>query len=51
METDSEGFLRPVVQTEKCIDCNRCQRACPILAERSLPEGAAAAYAAINADE
>lgn len=31
MHTDDEGFLYPEVDTEKCIDCGLCEKACPIL--------------------
>lgn len=28
--TDAEGFLRPVIDDEKCIKCGLCQTVCPI---------------------
>lgn len=51
MKQDEEGFLRPAVDTEKCIECNLCQRVCPIMKDYSMPDGRIVAYAAINADE
>lgn len=30
MEKKSKGFLYPVIDTIKCINCNKCQRGCPI---------------------
>lgn len=30
MEADSEGFLRPVIDSAKCISCGKCQKICPI---------------------
>lgn len=31
MQPDDEGFLRPVINHEKCINCGRCEKACPII--------------------
>lgn len=31
MEEDSEGFLYPVVDESRCIDCGLCERVCPII--------------------
>ena len=31
MELDNNGFLFPVVNQEKCVDCKLCQITCPIL--------------------
>lgn len=28
---DAAGFPSPFIQTEKCIDCGACERACPVL--------------------
>lgn len=33
MKTDSEGFLYPYINNDKCIQCKQCQRACPSLNE------------------
>ena len=30
MMPDEEGFLYPVVDLEKCIDCGKCDRVCPV---------------------
>lgn len=30
MDTDSEGFIYPVIDKEKCIDCKLCEKVCPI---------------------
>lgn len=29
METDTEGFLYPVIDKKKCINCGLCQKVCP----------------------
>ena len=34
MEYDSEGFLFPVVDKEKCINCNKCVNVCSIFFEK-----------------
>ncbi len=31
MEFDNEGFLCPKIEQESCIECGRCQKACPVL--------------------
>ncbi len=30
MQPDEEGFLRPVVQEETCVDCGLCIKVCPV---------------------
>ncbi len=44
MEADAEGFLYPHIDDKKCISCDKCEKVCPIKAERyvdidSLPKG------------
>ena len=29
MSPDSEGFIMPVIDENKCIDCGKCLRQCP----------------------
>lgn len=46
MEYDGEGFLRPAVSDDKCVDCGLCQRKCPVnKKESALPFNTYAAYA------
>ena len=43
MEPDKEGFLYPVVDRNKCIECNACNRICPIqnpVREKEKPQKA-----------
>lgn len=30
-ETDSEGFVYPEVNMEKCVDCSLCEKVCPLI--------------------
>ena len=30
MKPDEEGFLYPVINSEKCVHCYRCIKVCPI---------------------
>ena len=35
MRADQEGFVRPVVDEKRCVECGLCTKACPVL---SAPE-------------
>lgn len=35
MQSDEEGFLRPVINENQCIKCNLCRKTCPINKKRS----------------
>lgn len=51
MEEDEEGFRYPIVQQEKCIQCEACSRVCPVI--HSIPDAKEQmpyTYAAINED-
>lgn len=50
MQTDSEGFKYPVVNTEKCISCNLCKKICPISNDR-IESKPLLFFAAKNLDE
>lgn len=36
MEEDSEGFLYPQIDEQKCIRCYQCMGVCPIKAAKSI---------------
>lgn len=51
MKEDEEGFRYPIVQQEKCIQCEACSHVCPVI--DSIPEAKGETpdtYAAINED-
>ena len=35
MEADCEGFLLPIIDGNKCIECHLCEKTCPILTSKS----------------
>ncbi len=50
MEYDGEGFLYPKIDKEKCINCGKCEKVCPVINEyKDGKKGTA--YACINKDE
>lgn len=51
MKEDREGFLQPLVDTNRCIGCHKCERICPILNPEEKKYYETKAFAAINLDE
>ena len=50
MEIDDEGFWYPKVDNTKCVDCNKCEKVCPILNKTEV-KSLKKAYACYNLDE
>ncbi len=50
MVADHEGFLRPQIDAEKCVQCHACEHACPIL-HPGEPDATPTCYAARTKDE
>lgn len=47
MTSGRKGFLYPQIDPEKCVDCGRCQKACPVLhSEKLFRQEPPAAFAA-----
>lgn len=48
MRPDEEGFLYPEIDNGKCINCNLCERVCPIKNKKVSEEKTLKAYGAFN---
>ncbi len=48
VETDPEGFYRPSVETEQCVDCGLCESSCPIMHPLTIRAHEPVAYAAYS---
>lgn len=51
MEIDNEGFWYPKVDKSKCIDCNLCEKVCPIINDPKKDNTEIVAYACKNKNE
>ena len=49
MEADAEGFLYPLVDQSRCVDCKKCQQACAVLHKPAVGE-TVQVWATRNAD-
>lgn len=50
MKADSDGFLYPEVEAQKCVDCGLCVKVCPILNKPQIPSEHQGAYVFQNAN-
>lgn len=48
MQQDKEGFLVPVVDEVKCVDCGLCVKKCPVINKPTFKETSKNVYAAYN---
>lgn len=51
MKSDSEGFLRPVIDYDICTGCGKCESVCPVLHPPILPDDDPVAFACKNTNE
>ena len=51
MKTDNEGFWYPNIDNNKCINCNLCEKVCPIINPVKRNDSKKIAYAGMNKDE
>ena len=51
MEADENGFLYPVIDAERCVDCGLCERSCAVINPLEKPKNEPLAYAAYTKDE
>lgn len=50
MISDEEGFLYPCIDNDKCINCNRCKKVCPVL-NNNTRNLKGEAFACVNKNE
>lgn len=51
MTADENGFLCPVIDPEKCVECGLCEKSCPVLIPLGTTTALLRAYAAYTKDE
>jgi coenzyme F420-reducing hydrogenase beta subunit len=51
MEADDEGFCYPQVDSEKCIECGKCEKVCPIINRGPVSTQQTEAFAAWNVND
>ena len=51
MEPNANGFLYPVIDNEKCVDCKLCQKVCPALSAEYDNDDKPVAYAFAAGEE
>ena len=48
MQPDAEGFLQPIIDIEKCVECHLCEKRCPAINPLHINDNTPKAYAVIN---
>ena len=48
MQPDGEGFLQPVIDDEKCVECHLCEKRCPAINPLHVDDDSPKVYAVIN---
>lgn len=51
MQCDSEGFSFPMVNAELCVNCNKCERVCPIISPPALSQEYSGCFVAQSRDD
>jgi coenzyme F420-reducing hydrogenase beta subunit len=51
LQSDVDGFWYPVVNIDKCTECDLCEQVCPIIKEKSVDNYEPLAYACKNNNE
>lgn len=51
MTEDAEGFLYPLIDTTKCVDCGLCNKVCPVINRYETPKDKPVSFAAKSLDE
>ena len=51
MESDNEGFWYPKIDKDKCINCNLCEKVCPIINKPNSSLYEKKSYAVFNKNE
>ena len=46
---NAQGFVYPVIDKDKCIDCGLCEKVCPVL-QQDKPRNPVIVYAAKNSN-
>ena len=51
MTADADGFLSPVIDAGRCVECGLCEKVCPLVSPVATPQRQPQAYAAYSGDE